>query len=249
MLSSNADDYLLFKFRTIDARLFESLDRSEIYFARPPQLNDPFDCQVDVAKALENATVRADPKARANLERLRAMDEFFEQLQADLKATGICSFSLKLNNALMWAHYAHNHRGVCLLYKFSEAFFYTDSIVGIGRIEYSVDPLVDWFLNWGRDPQSYGEWERFRDDLLVKMLTIKAPAWGHEDEARIVRKPDGAQPVDTDCLVQICFGLQTPQSEADAVRKLVGARNYKAKFCKMERDGKSDFGIHAVDIS
>lgn len=249
MLSPSADDYLLFKFRPIDARLFDSLDRSELYFARPAQLNDPFDCQVDVAKALENAAARADPKARLNLEKLRVMDDFFQQLQTDLKATGICSFSLKLNNPLMWAHYADNHRGVCLLYKFAAGFFYTKAIVGIGPIEYGVDPLVDWFLSWGRDPQSYMEWERFRDDLLVKMLTIKGPAWAHEEEARIVRKPDGAQSVDRESLIQICFGLQTPQPDADAVRKLVDGRGYKARFCKMERDSKSDFGIHAVDIS
>ena len=52
-------DYVLFKYRKIDKNVLKSLVHSEIFFAGPDRLNDPFDCKVEILKALENAIAGA----------------------------------------------------------------------------------------------------------------------------------------------------------------------------------------------
>lgn len=94
-------EYVLFKYRKIDKNLLKSLVHSEIFFAGPDKLNDPFDCRVDILKALENAISRAPDQSRAKLEKLRSMSGFFETVQADFEKVGVCSFALDLRCSLM----------------------------------------------------------------------------------------------------------------------------------------------------
>ena len=54
-----------FKFAKINDRLIQSLIKSEIYFSVPEKLNDPFDCRINVKKALDNAISQsAEPERR-----------------------------------------------------------------------------------------------------------------------------------------------------------------------------------------
>ena len=46
--------YQYFKFRVINKYLLESLMQGALYFASPEELNDPFDCNLDIKKAIIN---------------------------------------------------------------------------------------------------------------------------------------------------------------------------------------------------
>ena len=87
-------DYIVFKFRAINKNLLASLVNKELYFAEPRCLNDPFDCRVDVLRALDNAILKSSSPSRETLTKLRGMQEFFEKVQADTAKVGVCSFSL-----------------------------------------------------------------------------------------------------------------------------------------------------------
>ena len=87
-------DYIVFKFRAINKNLLGSLVNGELYFAEPKFLNDPFDCRVDVLRALDNAILKSSSPSRETLTKLRGMQEFFEKVQADTAKVGVCSFSL-----------------------------------------------------------------------------------------------------------------------------------------------------------
>ena len=135
------DNYVFFKFRKIDKNLLNSLVLSEIYFARPDRLNDPFDCRVDILNALENAISRSPYPLRGGLERLRGMNRLFEKVKTDLENFGICSFSFELkelgkvlNKVLLWSHYADNHRGICLIYCFPESYFTPNQIFWFAQV-------------------------------------------------------------------------------------------------------------------
>jgi hypothetical protein len=177
-------DFIMFKFRSINKYLLASLVNSELYFAQPSCLNDPFDCRVEVLRSLDNAIIKSSPENRETLMKLRQMQGFFEKVQTDVSQIGVCSFSLHLNNPLMWSHYANSHRGVSLMYTFPEAYFYEneDSILGIDRVEYDSSPLTDWFI---RRAPSLGSFEEFGIALVSKILTIKAKPWKYEGEVRI----------------------------------------------------------------
>ena len=240
-------DYVLYKFKKIDKNLLKSLVHGEIYFARPERLNDPFDCRVDVFNALENAISRSQSDVRARLKKFRAMKDFFDKVQADLRNVGVCSFSLELTNTLMWSHYADEHRGICLTYSFPESFFYenADQILGIAQVDYGANPLSEWFIE---ETPNHDSFEQFGISFIKKVLTVKAPPWECEKEVRIVRRSDGVHLLDRRQLKQVCFGLNTPESDIRLIKELIGNFEYDVILCKMVRDEKSNFGCKIVEI-
>jgi len=240
-------DSIIFKFRAINKHLLASLINSEIYFAQPSCLNDPFDCRVDVLRALENAIIKAPPESREALVKLRKMDGFFEKVQTDVSQFGVCSFSLEINNPPMWSHYANDHRGVSLLYSFPEAYFYDnkDRILGIVPVEYDTNPLTDWFIS--RAP-NLGSFEEFGVNLVSKILSIKAKQWGYEGEARILRTTPGVEPLERNHLKQVCFGLETPEADVALITNIIRQSNYDLTLCRMVRCRETDFGIKPVEI-
>jgi hypothetical protein len=56
---------------------------SELYFARPDCLNDPFDCQIDIIASFENAVSRADDQTRELLQRIQHND-YLSRLQHEI---------------------------------------------------------------------------------------------------------------------------------------------------------------------
>ncbi|NQT54834.1 MAG: hypothetical protein HQ551_01240 [Desulfobacteraceae bacterium] len=96
----------LFKFRSINKYLIDTLVKGTVYCVRPIRLNDPFDCQVDIKKATENAISRLSGKKKQNLVKLSKAKDLFDKIQKDIKSVGICSFSLVLEEPLLWSHYA-----------------------------------------------------------------------------------------------------------------------------------------------
>lgn len=240
-------NYVLFKFKKIDKYLLKALVQSEIYFARPDQLNDPFDCRVDLLSALENAISRTEGALRTTLEKFRRIDPLLKDVQERLVTVGVCSFSLELKNSLMWAHYADNHHGLCLKYSVPESFFYEnqDRILGIDKVEYGEHPLLDWFLE---TMPKLGSMDELVTSLIKRALTVKAQPWHYEAEARIIRRTEGVHALNKHQLVQVCFGLRTPNTDIALVREVLGQCGYDASVCKIIRDVRSDFGLNVVEI-
>ncbi len=241
-------DYLYFKFRSINKHLIESLVNSSLYFARPDELNDPFDCRPDLRKSLLRAASLATGRQKSFLQSaLNDGQKFIESWKARFESFGICSFSLELakqESTLMWAHYADRHKGVCLLYRFTESFLIDrkNNIFGVDTVQYIDDP----FTNWLRDkaPQ---EMRAFIEGLVRISLTAKSPPWIYEHEARIIRGQHGLLNIPSRSLEQICFGLDTPESDIDLVAKLASEHCGCKSFCRIIRED-SDFGIAAKEI-
>jgi len=240
-------DYVAFKFKAVNAQLLKSLGNGEIFFAHPDRLNGPFDCSVNIPQALQNAIERSTGSARTRLEKMRAMSEFFEKVQLDLKGMGVFSMSLELENSLMWSHYGDNHRGICLTYSLPESFFYEHSkqILGIDRVKYGVNPLSDWFAVEAPGLDSF---EQFGIALIVRALTVKAKPWEYEKEVRIIRRSEGAHVLDKGYLKQVCFGLATSKADMSVVREALNRWDYKGPFCRMVRTTVSDFAVKAIDL-
>ena len=98
-----SDSWRLFRYRPISQYLWQELELSELYCAPPQQLNDPFDCRVDWKSALERALKAQLSDHRR--ERLLHMQSAFTRVSPYLEG-GICCFSIKVDDHLMWSHYA-----------------------------------------------------------------------------------------------------------------------------------------------
>ena len=242
-------DYVIFKFEKIDKNLLKSLVNSELYFSRPARLNDPFDCRANILSSLENAISRASGLTSNKLKQLRNIISSLniEKLKTNLESMGVCSFSLELKNTLMWSHYADNHCGVCLTYKFPISFFdeTANEILGIVDVDYGLNPLSDWFLQKALNDVSLKEFVR---NLIKKALTVKAELWKYEKEVRILRRQEGVQAIDKKYLKQICFGLITPNPEITLLKNIIRQCGYEVDLCKMVHSTSSDFGFEPIEI-
>ncbi len=241
--------FIIFKYRPINKRLLESLINSELHFSLPKDLNDPFDCSVDIHKALERAISRSQGEVRSILESLNSMNGFIEKAQKLLGQARVCCFSWMSENSLMWSHYADEHRGISLKYTIPTSFIRNpaNKITGIGPVSYGPNPLSDWFID---EAINFGYLDdRFLFDLLVKALTIKAKTWEHEQEIRIIRKAEGNLTVDRQFLTAVCYGLRTPESDVSSVRNILDSfDDYKVEYFRVVPSTESDFELDVEEI-
>ena len=237
-----------FKFRRIDKRFIESLVKGTLYFAHPRDLNDPFDCKLDVRKAISNAVSKLEGESRDKLQELSQDPALLGELKR-IEEVGICSFSLELKKTLLWSHYADDHKGVSVLYDFPTSFFEekaaADEIIGVSKVTYKENYLTDWFVSIANDLP----WESSKlvKKLAKKIWTAKSPAWDDEEEARIISLRAGSLKIPEASIKQICFGLRTPDEDIELVQQIVHAFDYEVGFCKVERT-HSDFGIDVKEI-
>jgi len=253
------DHRYYYKFRSINKYLIESLVKGTLYFAAPNKLNDPFDCQVDIKKAINNAisSPKISKAGRNFLKNIYEDEEYFDNAQKRLKKLGICSFSLKLEEPLLWSHYADEHRGICLVYQLS---FDMATIPGaelitkrISRapVQYGKNPITDLMIIEASDPESSHYSENYKKDFLERLELIpsnkKNECWSYEKEIRLIIDKEGVLPVPKNNLKQIIFGLNTSESDMDLIRQLVDNSGYSVKYRQMKRT-KDDFGIEAVNM-
>ena len=243
------DDYRFFKFRLINKNLIDSLVNGSLYFALPSKLNDPFDCQIDLKKSARFAASKVSGLKREILLKIANLDTFVDGIQQKMRKVGVCSFSLSLEESLLWSHYADEHRGVCLLYEFTESFFLEkmNKIVGVTDIVYGENPLSDWLIESIPEQITDEFFDHFTTELLKKVLIVKAEGWHYENECRIIREQSGPFLLPKGYLKQVCFGMNTPESDIQLVRKIVDSSGYNVNYCRICRM-ETDFGIKAVDI-
>jgi Protein of unknown function (DUF2971) len=167
--------------------------RSEVYFAKPDELNDPYDCRPHntlestaaerrsfltwVTKGREPHLSRASRRARvveisAGM-RSRIRQEGFEGVaQAaydhNLRDTGVLSLSAEPGSNLMWSHYGDAHRGICIEFDFE-----------------AIKPLCPLPVTYSTERPSYNV---MKDVAALEELAFlrKSSEWSYEQEWRAV---------------------------------------------------------------
>jgi len=199
------------KFKPLSEQLLKSLEASEIYFASPAQLNDPFDCQIDLrlARALALSSLGGSTSS--------AEDElwgFISAILAErLKTCGVFSLCggevIGPNSHLFWPHYGDNHEGVCLTYSIPESFVIEQQI-GVGPVNYTPDSLYKALVGLKLSAVSSND---EMQETIISLLTTKSKAWSYEDEFRLVSYIPGPQKIPKEWLKQVCFGLRVGEAE------------------------------------
>jgi len=238
---------IFLKYRAINKYLFDSLSNSTLYFSSREKLNDPFDCNINLQKAIESAIIKLSEEDSQNLQNFLSQGHIVEKFQNNIGKLGVCSFTLESQNTLMWSHYAGNHTGICLAYEFPMEFLQDgDVFFGVDAIKYKDDGLTDWLV------ENHGLYKTNNDyffaTLLTVFLTAKSPSWKYEGEARIIRNEQGPFQIPKEYLKQIYFGLNTKEEDKKTIFKIVNeAYDHKVTYCQIERTDK-DFGIKSKKI-
>ena len=247
----------LYKYRSYSARSLEMLIKREIYFASPEQLNDPYDCRLNVRDALSAAiTKAAETKNQAldkHLDRFRRMDRLYDKMQADIQGAGIFSLARSPKNVLMWSHYADDHRGFAVGFQLSEKFIThrnSEQIVGAADAYYAkANPFSEFFGQFA-PRATKSDWNEFWTSILEIGLRAKGDVWAYEVEVRILRKmpgPVGFAPAE---LTEIVFGLNMPYAQQMTLRRILAGSDWKhVRFQKVVRSDEFAVDVVSADAT
>ena len=239
-------NYDLFKFRAINKNFIDCLVKGVLYFPHQEQLNDPFDCNLDVKKSIKNAASTLKGVRATKLNNLLTAGSPIHNFQKELNKLGIRSFSGQMKETLMWSHYADNHRGACVLYRFPQSFLNDDTkCIGASGVTYKPNPLTGWFKKKKKKMPATNR--ELISELLKVVLTSKDKSWKYEKEFRVIAYRHGSIDIPKTYIKQIVFGLQASSSDIALVKEIISTYPSHVDLYKVVR-GKHDFGVRYEKI-
>jgi len=164
----------------------------------------------------------------------KVLEESIEQLR---KKLGICCFSEKRDNILMWTHYSKQHTGFCLEFDIDNDFF--RPITRAIEVEYdAIWPELN-LMRLGSYPK--GE--------VSKKFLIKANDWEYEQEWRIVdyEKDPGIQNFPEDALSGVILGCRIAQENKEDLFRWCRKRKHLPTLYEA-REKQKEFGLDIVKI-
>jgi hypothetical protein len=220
----------LYKYQCVSKQSLENLINGCIYFSKPENFNDPFDCK---------ETIRFREPKKSELIKYGNMSKtarfYIEQnrqsWQAErervLQQMGVACFSATTaDNILMWSHYADRHMGFCLEFDRGIDPFNRAERVIYSRY-YGIVPAL-LLLQKRNDPEFQEKAQVVWSDKITK-----STCWKYEREWRIFDKPGKSCPYDKVALTGVYFGYRMSEEDKKTICKIL--ENTKTSFCCMVR--------------
>lgn len=236
---------VLYKYRSLAGKDREyvrsTIVGGTIQLANPSSFNDPFDCAPafsprvtpDGAYALAKRYLsrehpRWDPdklerECQAFVAQTKGVDlavvaqglrQGYEQVRDWLAVYCVSGSS---NSALMWAHYADSHRGICIGFASDSDIFATAQEVKYSHVRHTVDPVHD------DDEQR-----------LANSLLLKSASWKYEEEWRCIdfEGGPGLRQVAVEAIQEIVLGARISPSDEIRVVGWVRELSHRPKLLR-----------------
>jgi hypothetical protein len=255
----------LYRFRDTDKYTKPIFTDRTLFFARPTEFNDPFDCgfhipcqgersqQVIASQAIkqvrklhpeftiEQAFDAANQVAAMIVRRHRseASGQFGKILTRDFNdRAGILCLSATATNVLLWSHYANGHTGICLEFR-------TDVK---GSIFTRAQP-VTYSRKYPRlDLHTLVVDELFRN--ATSWMLTKSRDWAYEQEWRVLdfKKGRGPRPFPAKCLTAVILGCRI--SDKDRKKVMGWVRRFPARVqVKQAKPADHHFRVEIEDVA
>lgn len=212
---------IVYRMRSVNSFLYDSLINNQLWFSNPQDFNDPFDCDINMTfkksslarkqsyfdnylKPLFNA------RELTNINTSNISNADFEILlnraaKKIVRKKGLACFLSNCDNLLMWAHYADSHRGVCLKFDVLEdtTFFSPAKAV--------------------RYTQEYPEYDYLDDknEFVNEMFFTKSNEWSYEGEVRVLKNRKGNYSFKPKALKEIILGCKITENDKNTITKLI----------------------------
>lgn len=206
-----------------------------IWFAPASHFNDPWDAGAAVSivrssKPIEESVLRQffsedEQPALAEL----GHEEIYTRIEARMaevfSSLRFACFTRRLDCNPMWAHYADNHRGVCLEFRFMRQ---------QKEGGFTMDPPFTGHYDVRYDTSfaQLGALENI--GAAIQVLQTKHPDWAYEKELRFIKRGDGAHPgvggtvsFYKSSLTKVILGCKVPPAVWRAVEILLDHCEYK----------------------
>lgn len=148
----------IYKYRTLNKFSFDEIIEQKVFFSPPEKLNDPIDSRF----------VEYCLKARTGSSDLGPMSNFF------FIERKVSCFSNSYDNALMWAHYANKHCGLCIEYDYKSFLMENSNPLSIYPILYTNNfQAIDITMS------------EYDPNMIEIANLIKSKEWSYENEWRL----------------------------------------------------------------
>jgi len=213
---------ILFKYRKFDKACLELLLNRELWFATPASLNDPFEGESTFAEVLE-AVWNKYPLPQEDREIYR------KKIETQLARTGICSFSKARKNQLMWAHYADEHKGLCIgfkeqLLRTEGSYIYPIDVTY--QDQYPFDDIIKRFHFYEKFP-GMNNTQSIAGDIFLSVLGTKYSSWRYERERRLVFANSEAIKFSPQAINSITFGLRMIDRDKQTIKSLLSGSEWE----------------------
>ncbi|MFJ4210490.1 DUF2971 domain-containing protein [Paenarthrobacter sp. NPDC089675] len=158
---------------------------------------------------------------------LKEPTDFMDLAERTLREVGIVSLSARVDEMLMWSHYAGSHHGYCLGFEVSSGAPLADS-VHTSQVEYSADvPELDLdkllikkaFYPVGPFGRPHFETSlQLETESLRKVLFRKSPEWAYEEEWRHVVERGNREIQYPGRLREVVFGLRMAEATRQSLK-------------------------------
>lgn len=236
----------LYKYRPDDIFTIKLLCDQRLHFSHPNAFNDPFDCKPLCSQNVEDSDILSHvehncstirdlmEKNMGGIQSMIKRGDLQKSICDTLNLNYICCFSYNADIPAMWAHYAQDHKGLCLGFDTAINSPFLEGMKGL--VKYS-------------DKQAEFNWTKVnREEPNIRGVFFeKAKMWEYEQEYRIVKHhrmikeaPDSYNIFRKEALVAMFFGLRMPQERQDFYRllcKQCGLENVKFFKMSMPTDG------------
>lgn len=232
---------------------------NEIYFAKPFEFNDPFDCRGYklTAEGLKKHKIvnhmLKDSKRyfqslnrderRMEIEKLydekvapdpvKFFEEVREWFENIMMNVGVFCLSATKYNILMWSHYSSSHRGFCL------EFLATSNTKIFGEAK-----QVNYQSKFPKTLITASSEER-----VGKMMLTKSELWAYEEEWRILgpKYKPGIKNFPPELLKGVIFGCEMDDKDKDMIKEWIKFGRCKPIFYQAIKK-KDEFGLEIVQI-
>lgn len=188
-----------------------------LWSSKPKHFNDPFDCDLEVTKGITEDDVMEDGKFKPAVREL--IDKAIEAEINANKNSGVICLSEINDSILMWSHYAHNHKGICIEFDRRPGNPLGDPDI-CKPVEYGFDyPVID-----------FGKMFRDRDGKTLElMMRYKANCWEYEKEWRVIMNQGDKQwPLArVGRISKVIFGIQTPADFRNFIKELCDTKKIR----------------------
>lgn len=180
----------LYKYYSNTLQNLETVKANRMWYSAPCGFNDVFDCDIIIDNnQLFESILQLCPSAQG----MRVGSPLWKELKAQAKKSakalqdtftqmrstmGIACFSELEDSLLMWAHYANNHRGMCVEYELLEI---------NKQLKFTPVPIIYSEERVCFNSLNSSAVEKDTTKIFIESLTSKSPEWSYEKEWRIIR--------------------------------------------------------------
>jgi len=248
----------LYKYREFNEFTLDIIANNRIFFPKPSVFNDPFDCSIQVnhnlsfeeyldlikKEGIRNNKTPSQIESRLKGAKslgivppdiLKTLEKGIEDIHKDNDEMGIVCLSEDSVNILMWAHYANEHKGICIEFERNK-----DNTLGnyeITRpIVYQKSYPKFTILDFGTSVEG---------GVIEKLIWSKSLDWAYEKECRIASPYGNVALSIPGKISAIIFGIRASSSSIDIIRKLTQGTDIVLKQAeKLE----NEFGLIATKV-